>query len=195
MRKLNPKGFTIIELLIATVTFSVVLLVITGAIIQFTRLYYKGTVTTQTQEAVRAITEEIAKSIQFNPANSLKSYPISAGNPFDRYCIGNHGYVYQKNVSVSEDGTQKHALVSDQLCRPYDINSALQSNQTEMLGDRMQLLELSVSQSPTNSKQYTIHVKIGYGDEIQDDDTCPSVSIGGQFCAVSELSTTVIGRL
>ncbi len=194
---MNPKGFTIIELLIATVTFSVVLLIITGSIIQFTKLYYKGTVTTQTQEVARAVIDDIAKNIRFAAPGSIQM-PDPVGE-LQRLCIGGQRYLYQFDTQVSGTGTAaKHALVVDSAdsgCLSPDggiDGKNLGSDQIELLGDRMQLLDLSVVQI---EKQYIIKVKIGYGDEFQADGSCPSVSIGGQFCASSELSTTVIGRL
>ena len=196
MRKLNSKGFTIIELLIATVTFSVILLVISGAIIQFTKLYYKGTITTQTQEASRAIINDITRNIQFATPGSIQ-HP-DPENGVEMWCIGGQKYMYRLDTQVGGTGADtKHALVVDSddgsCTNPDgDINQPLENGRSELLGDRMKLLGLSITK---NQNLYTVNVRVGYGDEVDSNGKCPSISLGGQFCTSSELSTTVIGRL
>lgn len=177
MKRTNNKGFTIIELLIATVIFSVVLLVITGAIVQFGRVYYKGIVQSRTQERTRAITDSVSKNLQFSRTGSFSKEG-------DCVQIGNFSYVYRSLPS----NTLK---LSDNGCRL--------SGGTEMLGERMQLVAFDVI-DPEADGIYNIKVRVVYGDarDFVDNDTtqpCKAVILGGQFCAFSELSTTVVSRL
>ena len=51
----GQKGFTVLELMIATTVFSVMLLLTTTGMIQIGKVYYKGLVTAKTQDTVRSI--------------------------------------------------------------------------------------------------------------------------------------------
>jgi prepilin-type N-terminal cleavage/methylation domain-containing protein len=184
MKRIDNKGFTIIELLISTVIFSVILLVITGAIIQFGRIYYRGVVQSKTQERSRAIIDSVAKDLQFSKPNSFSGAP-GAGC----YSIGNHSYVY----------TQDSLRIVEGDCSG--------TGGLQMLGERMRLITFDVAKDPVNSEAYNVHVRVVYGanDDFEKNnpsDTtgdpkkpCNPIIIGGQFCAVSELNTTVVSRL
>jgi prepilin-type N-terminal cleavage/methylation domain-containing protein len=97
MKKTNNKGFTIIELLIATVTFSVILLIITGAIIQFSKVYYKGVVSSRTQEAARSVVDEVSKAAQFSP--DFKEDTNAAGGL--AWCFGNKRFSFAKDTVLT----------------------------------------------------------------------------------------------
>lgn len=188
----NNKGFTIIELLIATITFAVVLLVITSAIVQIGRIYYKGVVQSRTQERARAITDSVAKNLQFSNVTSFRSNP-------GYLCIGDYSYVYALETQV--DDAQHGLLLTTNKCS----NST--TNGVEMLGERMQLVKLDVTPIAGQPGSYTIHVRVVYGadedfekkhstDATGDPEMpCKPIVLGGQFCAVSELTTTVVSRL
>jgi prepilin-type N-terminal cleavage/methylation domain-containing protein len=178
MKRVNNKGFTIIELLIATVIFSLILLVITGAIVQFGRIYYRGIVQSRTQERSRAITESIAKNLQFSHKSSFSSTPGC-------YTVGNQSYTFNEPLPSNT------LLLKNGGCDA--------SGGTQLLGERMQLVALDVA-DPTSTGSYTVHARVVYGaaEDFESDDVtkpCKPIIIGGQFCAVSELTTTVVSRL
>jgi prepilin-type N-terminal cleavage/methylation domain-containing protein len=58
-------GFTVVELLIATVVFTMVLLVITSGVTHFTHAYYKGVHQSSTQTTSRNVINTIAQNIQY----------------------------------------------------------------------------------------------------------------------------------
>jgi prepilin-type N-terminal cleavage/methylation domain-containing protein len=192
MKKLSNRGFTIIELLIATVIFAVILLVITGAIIQFSRIYYKGTVTSRTQEVARTAINDISQNIQFGSGTVPSITPLPSGDTAFHYItVGTKCYSYQANTQVS---TSQHALVvTDGAC---PVLAAFPANGTELLGENMQLVGLSIS---TSGSLYTVQVHVVYGDsnDFQDSTkkSCKAIILGGQFCAVAELKTTVVKRI
>lgn len=202
MKRRDRRGFTIIELMIATVVFSLVLLIIMGAIIQFGRIYYKGVIQSRTQERTRAISEDIARHIQFGKnVGETPEIPTTAGF----FCAGGRGYTYR--LGQERIGNQ-HGLVATNTCANYAGMSvgALSPGATEMLGERMQLTKLSVRQVDGIADQYTISVRVVYGTDNDFEGTpanpdgdptmpCKSIALGGQFCAVSELTTTVTKRL
>lgn len=195
MRKLNTPGFTIIELLIATVVFSVVLLIVTTGIVQFGRIYYKGVIQSRTQERARAIIEDIAQNAEFSGGN-LQIAP-------NRYCVGNRAYTYLLNQRLTNS---QRVLVarSGSGCSSYaPMNGsplpALPSDAVELAGENMILLNLTITQT---GDLFTATVRLAYTPDPLNDltvvgptGTCKSIQRGGQFCAVSELSTTVNKRL
>lgn len=202
MKKLNNRGFTIIELLIATVSFSLILLVITGAIIQFSSLYYKGVVTSKTQEVARAVADDIARSAQFGSEDPQTIAPSPFTNGYGAICIGSKHYNFTLNKMLGENVT--HVLTADTRpgCAPYDGNSATPATASELLGDKMQLLRLTASKDAATGI-ITVEVTVAYGSagDMNDDnadgtpDSCKTLKLGGQFCAISNVKTTVTKRL
>ena len=103
----RPEGFTIVELLVATTVFSVILLGALAGFLEIGRLFYKGVSTTNTQDVANQILQDI--SGQFQSASSFTKglpqgvtgevLPSSACTATDNscyayYCIGNTRYTY-----------------------------------------------------------------------------------------------------
>lgn len=192
MRRLQSRGFTIIELLIATVTFSLILLVITAAIIQFSKVYYKGVVTSKTQEVARSIADEVARSAQFS-----SKYSSSIGPTNKARCFGDRRFSYVLNEMPS---SSQRSVVADTSASCTADLSALTSARRELLGENMQLLALDVITSG-GGKEFTITVTVAYGNDTDMDSpnspnaSCKQLTLGGQFCAVSTVTSTVTRRL
>jgi type II secretory pathway pseudopilin PulG len=217
-------GFTIIELLIATLVFSSILILITMGVISFNKAYYQGIVQTSTQNVARKVIEDISQAIQFNSSEFSVLTPDPDGS--QGYCIGGQRYSYligYQLVNGSPVGQQaNHALVRDTPCdssgsaQPLKSLGTLPAGSTELLGQHMRLASLGVASQGADT--FTVQVRVVYGD---DDLLCsPSVSgscdsaatmpspddfqkgdlqckpqVGSQFCAVSELATTVEQRI
>lgn len=217
----RQNGFTIIELMIATVTFSLVLIMCTAGIVQIGRLYYKGLISQRTQEAARSITDEISQSIQLNGG---KITPTVAGGKI--FCIGDQRYSYRLGVQV--DGGTTHAFVlENKTCAVNDNTAddivhasyAPTSPYRTFVPSKMRLANLVVRDIGLGNDLYEVKVRIVYGDNdllcsaavsgsctnntpltnaqilANRDLACKSQRTGGQFCAFSELSTTVQKRI
>jgi prepilin-type N-terminal cleavage/methylation domain-containing protein len=185
MRHINTKGFTIIELLIATVVFSLVLLILTATIIQFNNIYYKGVVSTKTQETTRSIAENITRNIQFAGGSSTVSQTPTAPNA-GYLCAGDYVYKYVTGQLV-ENGPV--LLRYKSICMPNPGG-----NGTELIGSNMFLQNITLS--ATNP--YTLSLSIGYGaigDHNADGSCRYSVRLGGSFCGFNKLNVTVSRRL
>src|SRR5690349_14114335 len=93
----GQKGFTIVELMVATLVFSVVLLVVTVGIMQFTRSYYRGAIQAKTQDTARTVIDNITQSLQFGLAE-----PDIGVNPDDQtigyFCAGGYRFAFTKGV-------------------------------------------------------------------------------------------------
>ena len=195
MRRINNRnGFTIIELLISTVIFSLVLLVITTAIVQFSRIYYKGVIQSRTQQTARDIVADIAGNIRFSGDGTV----ARTGNVL---CVGAKGYTFVLNQQISPT---QHALVADSgtctahapMGGPLVPSNPLDNSQRELLGENMQLMNIEVEQlHASNNNLYRLTVKVGYGRATDmTSGVCNAISRGGQFCATAELSTIVAKR-
>ena len=97
----SQRGFTVIELMIATTIFSLVLLLAVAGILHITRLYYQGVTQARTQEVARSIVEEISESIRFSKAGVVEGYALSNPGPEQNtsdhvgfYCVGNKRYTF-----------------------------------------------------------------------------------------------------
>ncbi len=127
----DTRGFTIVELMIATVVFSLVMVICLVGMVQVSRAYYKGITISKTQEAGRFLMDEISSTIQFsgssiNPNNdgTVVAMPVNVGFPsnsfvnngvtdpsvfndggFGVFCAGNKKYSYalDKKVVSTDD--------------------------------------------------------------------------------------------
>lgn len=206
MKRLNTKGFTIIELLIATVVFSIVLLVVSGAIIQFNKLYYKGVIVARTNEVSRTIGEDAARNVQYSKG-ILQGTAPSGTVPGVR-CIGSKRYTYFLNQPLTDDSLTR-MLVADSIppsegCVANEAamvkTNPLPSGAKELLGTNMRLVIFSAAEQAAGDTKIT--VRVAYGDNNDDFETesglitsCKAIVLGGQFCAVSDLTTYASKRL
>lgn len=217
----NPAGFTIVELMIATVVFSVILTAASIGLIHVGRMYYKGIVSTRTQAAARNVIDSISRPIQFSGAK-VNAPPAevdlnATGLMAKAFCIDNQRYSYALNAQVSDnnslDGSYdtsthraRHALwrdVHDGDCTPADLTQASPTNDgEELLGQHMRLKTLQVSE--VNDGLWKIDLEIMYGDDdlirFEDPDTkakpaqCAATA-GNEWCVLTILNTEVKKRL
>lgn len=217
-------GFTIIELLIATLVFSLVLMLITISVLTFTKSYIRGVNQSNTQDVARSIIEGIAQSIQFS-GDAVNPALQPAGDGSQGFCIGNKRYSYvlgQQLMDGTIDTTQnqtKHALVMDasSSCNGAAAQAITNGNPTgtELLSPRMRLAKLKV-ESTGDTNMWRITVRVVYGDNDllcspsvpndckspntssplnKPDLTCKVAFAGSEYCATSELSTVVKKRI
>ena len=209
--KLSVQGFTIIELMIATTVFSLVLLLCAAGLIQIGRTYNKGLTTNKTQATARSLIEEISRAIQFS-GGAVATTPTTRtpGVPYV-FCVDDKRYTVLPDKQLKDspaDNTQsKYAVVSDTFAgcsassppaavtdNGFNISSLV--NGRELLAPNMRIARLEVNSKPNNL--YEVIVRVVYGDEDLLDNShsnCRNVKAGTQFCAVSELSTVVEKRL
>lgn len=208
--KSNDKGFTIIELLIATAVFSVILLICAGAMIQVGRVYYKGITTIKTQEASRTVIDDISQAIQFagGPVMPTSIVPPANNSAPVRVCIGSNRYTYilgaqRKNFPGANQ--RKHVLVKDNfpgcnastLAQAIDADPLTDSSQ-ELIPENMRLSRFDIV---PNGRLYEVTVKVVSGENdvlvnTNDPSTnCLSSIFGAQFCSLSELQAVVQKRI
>ena len=195
MTKLKAKtdGFTIIELLIAMTVFSMVMLMLSMSIIQITRVYYKGLTNAKTQETARTILQDVSQNIQFNGGNIPNSDATGA-------CVGDRRYSY--TIGTQVNGSAR-GLVADTpgSCTPgsyQSLSGPLTADSSELLIPKSRLAKFSITRPDPAVPLYKITVRVVYGDDdllVPAKDSCKVERAGTEFCAVSELSTTVQQRV
>jgi len=195
-RKSNKQqqGFTITELLISTVVFSVLLVGLLTSFIRISDLFYKGVTMSKTQEDARNIVQSISDDIQFYASApdtvqaqfgsvKINSETTSVAEP--AFCIGQHRYRFQMGALV--DGSN-YGLARDtvgggacpQVGNLPDQVPGGQTSNLQMLDTSMQLNNLSVTCSSGRCK-VKIHV-IFYGGAPADLFTTPCIAGGGAGC-------------
>ncbi|HET7320073.1 MAG TPA: prepilin-type N-terminal cleavage/methylation domain-containing protein [Candidatus Saccharimonadales bacterium] len=214
------KGFTIVELMIALTIVSVMLLIATTVFVHLGNDYTKGINLTRTQNAARNIIDQVSQELQFS-GGTLQTGSNGGSNAI---CIGNTRYSYViGKQAVSGTTTSPHVLWQETMqpgdaCMPLNLantpdpaavpsgpgKNQLGTNGKELVPDRMRLTGLCVSQLGSG---YQVSVWLAYGDDDllsglggtadscgNKHQTCLGIT-GDQFCAVSELQTTVAARL
>lgn len=207
----SQSGFTIVELLISTVIFSMILLLLTTGVISFTKSYYKGITETNTQRVARVISEDISQAIQLNSSDPYVNIdPISNWNEI---CIGNTAYVYTlgkqlvngTNVDPAKSQTL-NALIKGNIAGgcssisgPSLYNTLKnKSDSQELLSPAMRLANLTVTNK--NNGLFEVVVNVAYGDDdlltnpTSINPNCNSQA-GSQFCATSGFTTVVQKRI
>lgn len=216
MKTNRKSGFTIIELMVATVVFSIVLLLVTTGILQISRVYYKGLTESTTQNTARNVIDTITQAIQFSGTEVTVTPGSDPGTDY-AFCVGNKQYSYRLGTQVMDNpsGSDQawHALVERTMngaCNGAEPQSLGNQNVVgrDLVGKRMRLAKLAVED--LGQSRYRVTVRVVYGDAdllrspsspsgttgaMQPDATCQSVRAGTQFCASSEFSTVVVKRV
>jgi len=152
----NLNGFTIIELLVATLVFSIVLVVVLAAFVQISRLYYKGVSMANTQNDTRIITQDLENDIQYSSkVPSGIDVNFHKGAAIGSFCVGQHVYEYQL-FHVLGSGAGDYALrrSDGSNCAPSTIN------REELLGTGMQLNAIKIDCA--QYQRCTVHVHVIY---------------------------------
>lgn len=212
----KPSGFTIVELLIASAVFSVVLLVALAGFLQIGRMFHKGTSQAATQDVAKQIMNDISDSLQ----NAASVTTTKSHEDFQYMCIGNTRYTFKigraiKTTETNFSANDKFGLVKDKLpgsnaCArpcpetpaPCDDGETRWQSPIEMLGNNMRVQALSVQPNPSISPDYyTVNLVVAYGDddllELANSSDPASIRCKGttrqnmQFCAVVPYSTSL----
>lgn len=207
LRKLNHKGFTILELMIATTVLTVILLLVTVMITGIGNLYYKGITLSQTQDTTRNIADQVTQDIKLNdkPPTTPTSAVFSSKTIYAQ-CVGTVRYSYIPAVQIGTDvGQIQHVLWRDSVgsgsaCTPVNLTQPTPSaGGSELVGPKSRLTAFSINASPSNASVFVVQVGVAFGDtdllNVAGLATrCKGVT-GDQFCATDSLTTSVIQRI
>ena len=212
-------GFTVVELLVASVIFSVIILVALSGFIEIGRLFYKGSIYTANQQAARTITDKVGSDMN---ATSSVVGPTATGTGQKRfYCIGNVRYTFTLGqvVNLDNHGTTNSSnfgILRDKLpgasscADPFSGSSPvpIAVDAAELLGNRMRLNSFCITKNTSVSygNLYAISVNIVTGDDkyiTLKTNTSPPLCTAtssalcnanlsvSQYCAGSDLTTSI----
>jgi prepilin-type N-terminal cleavage/methylation domain-containing protein len=185
-KPLRQKGFTIIELMIATAVFSTILLMVTVLMINIGNLYYKGVNQARVQDNVRSISDEVSQQLKLGDSFTPSDPTKKGANGEQAYCIGSKRYTYVVGIQISTpqppaaSGTSyRHVLWRDDnpspgSCSVIDdsitpaneaVNLTTQSPSTglhgaELIAPRSRLIHFSL----IGTSPYSVAVGVAYGD-------------------------------
>lgn len=207
----DSTGFTIIELLIATLIFSIVLVVILAAFVQISRLFYKGVNMSNLQNDARTITQNIADDIQF--AQNPPTFVPANSSGIGYFCVGLHRYKYHLRYQVGSSTNNDFGILRETVSYAAGCTlSAPGSNPEELLGNGMQLNYINnLTSGCVNGRcKVNVHV-IFYGGDPQGlfstknssyssspwnapDAECTGTLTDSQYCATADYDKTVLQR-
>jgi prepilin-type N-terminal cleavage/methylation domain-containing protein len=218
----SMSGFTIIELMISTTIFSLVLMICLGGILQITKMYYRSVTQNNTRETARSIADEIGEAIRFSSQSIALGAPVvgpqitvdDTTEDTSYFCIGNKRYTYAIDRQVKPEPKvglkeKKHALWVDtpEACSAaadLDDENLADGGGRDLVPVNMRLYELSVSSVGTSGDMFEISVGVAYGDDdllsprpadSPTELTCEGAFAGVEFCATTNLRVTVQKRL
>ncbi len=199
----KESGFTIVELMVATLVFSVILTVITVGVMSFTNRYYKGANVSTTQNAAQSILDTITQAIQFGSAIVQPTSPTS-----NYFCAGGYAFTYDKGILYTGSQTGLYMAPMGSTC------AATTTGGKQLLGSNMRITNLTVSNAVSGSHLYSVSITVVFGANdllcSPSQGNCNGSSMttfwpvsdvqckrttGSQFCAVSTLTTTVEQRI
>jgi prepilin-type N-terminal cleavage/methylation domain-containing protein len=212
-KKIPEDGFTIIELLIATLIFSVILLITTFAVIQISRTYIRGYISSETQNTNRGILDELSQAIQLSSDGSIiipttKTNPTYGKNEIYWFCVNGQRYTYQYDQELTSSSNDVFVQDKDPggCMGPGPLVNP-PSGDKELLSKEMQLIPpanggalITAISSNDGEGLYGLNLTILYGDPAAylvsptNVKYCAPISVGGAFCGVSTISTTVEER-
>ena len=208
LKKLSrqERGFTIIELMIATSVLSIILLLVSTMMIKIGNLYQKGINQSKVQGTARTVVSDVTADLQL----SGKPAPLvnDPTNPaLHAYCIGESRYTFVVGKMLGNagdtdtDGSAKSPKVlwKDKTPDTGCSTTSLDPDGTEMMPANSRLLGFSI----LGTSPYEVSIGIAYGDiDLLNTDVHPldmttncKGSIGDQFCATAKLTTTAANRL
>jgi len=199
MNRLNKRGFTLVELLLATAFFSFILLFVLVGFMQVTRSYNKGIITKRVHESTRLIVEDISRSISTATSKSASANPIHIiDSPIHALCVGGTRYQWTVGYRSNTDKQPGFRVVKDS--KQCNVAFTASDDTTEMLDDRLTVQDITLGQPVGGgvSNAYIVRVTVSVNDKTlvtgSGESTSCNIADGDQFCDVATLTTVVTLR-
>jgi prepilin-type N-terminal cleavage/methylation domain-containing protein len=219
VNKNKQSGFTLVELMIATSVFAVVITIGMYGFIQINRFYTRSLTIIRTQDSARNLMMDIANQFQLTSGiyqDAVTEGALQSGEEI--VCVGNKSYVYKINT-IEDPKNNNHAITS------YDINPNTcpdtGTNPVYLLRPGVRIIQLDITPYPndTTGPLFNITVALLYapddnssinsaGTDLVDTKNdkngdishisewrCTSTVKGSEYCSLSRLTTSVYKRV
>lgn len=194
----NKRGFTIVELMIASVVFATVSLLTVTVVIGISRQYQKATYATQLNDAKRSIHQDLRNAIAYQNDTSVPQEVPPAGSRDYRLCVGSIVYSWKQhsdsatNLTADDYGLYKKTKTKD--CLAEDRTSG-----TNLLPKNGFVNEFSMTKNGDNSYTITTNFAVGTADMFADTPIkftqCLPTQKGGDFCSTMNYTSIVTSRI
>lgn len=191
MKKINNKGFTIVELIMAMAFFSFVLSMILFGFIQIVRAYRGGVITHRTQLALRDVVNDITEEV-----HDSQSLELTTDNGITYLCGSRAVYIYDKSLG----SLKKEALSNDIDCSSVE-NIPNDDAAKNLLPDSLMVSKFEAESKTVGGKQVGVNIDMEVAtnqlDLLKEEDgrkICDPSLKGSQFCEVSRLATSIAIR-
>jgi hypothetical protein len=214
----------LVELMIATSIFAMVLVVMLASFLQIARMFYKGVSIASTNAAARSLVEEVVNDVRFVSQSPVACDTTTCPSYKKYFCVGNHRYTY---VTAPDRGAAAKVSSTDiSIPRPASINAgivqdtvsgcpsftsvAVGANPRQLLGLNMQLNDMEFKPAD-NGVLLHVHVLL-YGADgnvfasdknpsdspaealIEKDAHCSGTLLDTQLCSMADFKTIVSVR-
>ncbi|HVE80749.1 MAG TPA: prepilin-type N-terminal cleavage/methylation domain-containing protein [Candidatus Dormibacteraeota bacterium] len=207
---LGQRGFTLVELIMATALFSVVMLAMTSGVLQLFKIYQAGVSIRNTQQSARLISEEIVRlgrGADHFTVGSLNSAIATADgfvdSPTDALCIypdnrpsGTIFYLRPASGAINQYNLYKGRINSDD-CRA-DSDKIEASEQLNGVAVSVLKFDISV----VNGSEANFGMDIAASSAINAADLERSggrigcrAQIGSQYCSITRLDSSATTRV
>ncbi len=164
----SEAGFTIVEMMIATAIFSVILILITVGVMHFTNSYYRGLNSSTTQTTAQNAIDTITQAIQFG-SDGTTAETVTAGEGV--FCAGSKLFLYNTGVQYTGNppaaGNWGLYMIDNPNTAGCTKPSPVPTTGTELLAKNMRLANFGMVQpgvSPASSDPWQVDLKVAYGD-------------------------------
>lgn len=204
--KMDNKGFTIIELMIAISILSVIMLISSTAIIFIARQYQNGVTRTTLQSASRQLHQKFIDSIKFSGGEIISQPEVSGG--YSVICVGDTRYYFKKPPTTSITTTtgmsnlffDKNATGFSNITCGAGLN---ESSSAKLLPNNSRVAQASLICDTSSPKSCTLKTTFISGDDdLFNTNTRPDIDnlrcktgIGNQWCSIVNLSSTVNSKI
>ncbi len=197
----NQKGFTLVELLLATAVFSIALIAITAAIIQIFKAYQSGISIRKTQSSARVISEELTRRARASESiasagNAICFYMPAKKNEADGQNT-NDAFMYYK----TDD--KKLMSINKQVTLPVGPPSCdaatFSSGSVSQVSDE-EITVLKFKGDGTSEKMMELDMRLGTSttdDSTEVDYTDPENPVcnpGYEYCSMTTIKKSIMAR-
>lgn len=205
----NQRGFTLVELLLATAFFGFILIFVTAGFVQISRSYNKGITVKRVQETTRQIVDEISRTMLLATssefAGSGLQYRDESGFP-RRLCVGGTRFAWNQYGDTVLPGNI-FTLVRDYNGGNNCFGALNESESVELVDSRLTVQDITITQAGPTSGIYKLCVIMSTNSSdllttnpTVGDPDCEynivecNIMNGDQFCDVAKLKTVVTLR-